>query len=289
MTILRTLAFWLVMLPFLARASLAQEAGADLPEPQSDTVSDFASALDATQEGRISRILAETRDQTGVQIMVVTLGGQSGLDAGDTRLEEIGKALFAAWGIGGKTQDGVLILIDTSAHDARITLGTEYPAVYDDRAAQVLATTLLPKLRDGRMAEGIEDGIIAARDRLVLPLQKGEPVGATDGFETGTGSPLLRMGIAALGVLGFLAIASWRRARARKLCPNCGALTLRRDEEVITAPTRFRDGLGLQHLTCPSCGFVDRQSFPIKPSSRTARRMQARSPGSPAGDPGGER
>ncbi|MES2542104.1 MAG: TPM domain-containing protein, partial [Pseudomonadota bacterium] len=41
------------------------------PDPQSDTVSDFADVLDATAEGRISRLLVETREATGVQMVVV--------------------------------------------------------------------------------------------------------------------------------------------------------------------------------------------------------------------------
>ena len=46
-----------------------------LPEPQSDTVSDYADVLDATAEGRISRLLVEMREATGVQMVVVTMPG----------------------------------------------------------------------------------------------------------------------------------------------------------------------------------------------------------------------
>ena len=275
MTILRALTFLLFLSPFLAAQTGAQETDAAFPEPLSDTVSDFAGALNATEEGRISRILAETRDQTGVQIAVVTADGLDSLNGKDMRLEEFGQALFNAWGIGGKKHnDGILILIDTSAHDARIALGSDYPAVYDDRAARVLATALLPKLREGRMAAGVEAGIILARDMLVLPFQKGDPIGATDGFATEEGSPFLRIGIGAVGILGFLGIVGWRRIRAKRVCPNCGAPTLKREQEIITAPNKFQLGLGLQHLSCSSCGFVDRQSYPIKFSSSTARQSR---------------
>lgn len=271
MTILRTLTLWLFLSPFLAGQAGAEDAAAAFPDSLSDTISDFAGALNATEEGRISRILAETQDQTGVQIVVATADGLDSLNGKDMRLEEVGQTLFNAWGIGGKKHnDGILILIDTSAHDARITLGADYPAVYDDRAARVLATALLPKLREGRTAEGVEAGIILARDMLVLPFQKGDPIGPTDGFETEEGSSFLRIGIGAVGILGFLGIVGWRRIRAKRVCPNCGAPTLKREQEIITAPNKFQLGLGLQHLSCSNCGFVDRQSYPIKFSSSMA-------------------
>lgn len=60
MTILRNLAATLLLIPLLALASIAQEARLPTyPEPLSETVSDFAQALNATEEGRISRMLAE--------------------------------------------------------------------------------------------------------------------------------------------------------------------------------------------------------------------------------------
>lgn len=243
------------------------------PEPLSDTLSDFADVLDATEEGRITRLLADTRTATGVQVVVVTLPGLPSDGGTGMTIETYGKALFNAWGVGGADRnDGILLLLDTEGREARIALGAGYDPVYDGRAARVLSTAVLPALREGSFATGIEAGIISARDRLITPFLAGQPVSLTDGFpDEGGTSPLTALAgfgaVAAVAGYGF-----WRKRRARVTCPNCGAATLERSQEIIDRPTPSETGLGMQHLTCSACGFTDRKSYPITWSSSEARR-----------------
>jgi uncharacterized protein len=248
----------------------------DFPTPQSDTLSDFADVLDPTAEGRITRLLTETRAATGVQMVVVTLPGLAAGGGAGLQLEQYGKALFNAWGVGGADRnDGIMLLLDTENREARIALGAGYDPVYDGRAARVLSTAVLPALHSGNYAEGIEAGITSARDRLITPFLAGTPVSVTDGFapEGGSGGLNALLGVGAVaGVAGF---GIWRNRRARKTCPNCGALTLERSREVIQQPTRSDSGVGMQHLTCSACGFSDHKSFPIGFNSREARRDRA--------------
>ena len=253
----------------LALAFAAPVFAQDLPQPQSDTLSDFADVLDATEEGRITRLLADTRAETGVQLIVVTVPGLGEPSLG---IEAYAKALFNAWGVGGADRnDGIMLLLDTSAREARIALGAGYDPVYDGRAARVLSTAVLPQLRDGQIAAGIEAGIVSARDRLIAPFLAGQPVTVTDGFPDEDGSGLSSIaGFAAVaGVAGF---GFWRSRRKRQTCPNCGARTLERSQEIIDRPTRTETGVGMQHLTCSACGFTDRKSYPISYNSAEARR-----------------
>ena len=257
----------------LAASAIASAAFAQtLPEPLSDTVSDFANVLDATEEGQISRLLADTRAATGVQMVVVTLPGLAAEGGAGKKLEAYGKDLFNAWGVGSADRnDGIMLLLDTEAREARIALGAGYDPVYDGRAARVLSTAVLPELRAGRIAAGIEAGVVSARDRLITPFLAGQPIGLTDGFDApgGSSAASILAGVAAVaGVAGF---GFWRSRRARRTCPNCGARTLERSREVIDPPTRTSTGLGMQHLTCTACGFTDRISYPIPYSSRDAR------------------
>lgn len=244
-----------------------------LPDPQSDTVSDFAEVLDATEEGRISRLLTETRAATGVQMVVVTVPGIASQGGAGQRIEDYGKALFNAWGVGGaERNDGIMLLLDTEAREARIALGAGYDPVYDGRAARVLSTAVLPSLRDGNYAEGIEAGVASARDRLITPFLARTPVSVNDGFETPdapSGSLNLLLGAGAVG--GIAGFAFWRNRRSRKICPACGAPKLQRTSEVIQMPTRRETGVAMHHLTCASCGFNDHKSYPIGWSSREAR------------------
>ncbi len=261
---LRSLALTLVAT--LSTPVLAQ----DLPQPLSDTVSDFADVLDATAEGRISRLLDETRTATGVHMVVVTLPGVASQGGAGMGIEAYGKALFNAWGVGDATRnDGILLLLDTQGREARIALGAGYDPVYDGRAARVLSTAVLPPLRDGNYAEGIEAGIVSSRERLIDPFLAGTPVSVTDGFETGADGSGAMTGLLGVGaVVGLAGFGVWRNRRARRTCPNCGGQTLERTREVIEQPSRGETGLGMQHLTCSTCGFNDHKSFPISFSSR---------------------
>lgn len=253
----------------LATSALAQS----LPEPLSDTLSDYADVLDATEEGRISRLLATTRAETGVQVVVVTVPGLDGFGGAGQGIETYAKALFNAWGVGeADRNDGILMLLDTQRREARIALGSGYDPVYDGRAARVLSTAVLPALRAGNYAEGIEAGIVSARDRLVVPFQSGQKVSLTDGFaeDGGAGLPTALLGFGAVAAVAGFGI--WRQRRARVTCPSCGAATLERRREIIEPPTRTEPGVGMQHLTCSACGFIDRKSYPIRWSSSEARR-----------------
>jgi uncharacterized protein len=144
---------------------------------------------------------------------------------------------------------------------------------------------VLPSLRAGNYAEGIETGIVSARERLITPFLAGTPVSVSDGFEDTDGpssgtSLLLGLGaVAGLAGLGF-----WRKRRARRTCPKCGALTLERSSEVIQQPTPGETGLGMQHLSCSACGFNDHKSYMIPWSRREGR--QSRSSTSGAGSAG---
>jgi uncharacterized protein len=247
------------------------------PEPLSDTVSDYADVLDATAEGRIARLLVDTRDATGVHMVVVTVPGIASQGGADMRIEDYGKALFNAWGVGQtERNDGIMLLLDTQGREARIALGAGYDPVYDGRAARVLSTAVLPSLRSGNYAEGIEAGIVSARERLITPFLAGTPVSVSDGFETpGAASGVLTWLVGAAGATGVAGFAFWRTRRQRRTCPNCGGLTLNRTTEIINQPTRGETGLGMQHLTCSACGFNDHKSYPISYSSREGRRSRS--------------
>ena len=278
--ILRVLALWLG----LTATAVAQ----DLAQPISDTVSDFAEVLDATEEGRISRALQALRDETGVQMVVVTMSTLEAYGSGGRRLETYAKDLFNAWGIGAaERNDGILLLVVTEAREARIALGAGYDAVYDGRAARVLSTAVLPEFREGRMAAGIEAGITSARERLVVPFLEGRPVGLTDGFapEAGAIEALTPWLIGGGGIGGILALVLWR-SRARKTCPKCGALTLERTREVIDPAGILSSGTGIEHRICSSCGFTDRHTFTIRATSGGSR-IGSRLGGSGGGRSGG--
>jgi len=283
MKILRRLAVALLLAPAFGPAAIAQE----LPVAMSDTVSDFAGVLYSDEETQITQLLTETRETTGIHMVVVTVQGIASQGGEGMRLEDYSKALFNAWGIGDATRnDGILLLLDIESREARIALGAGYDPVYDGRASRVLSTALLPELSEGRMAAGIEAAILSTRERLITPFLAGEAVTESSGFEDeSSGIPI---GAMFAGIFGLVGFAIWRNRRAARTCPSCGALALKRKREVITPATREEPGVGLQHLTCSACGFIDRHSYAIAFSSAAVHDPHATSgTGSDSGGFGG--
>lgn len=283
MTLLRSIALALTLASVgVTDVALSQT----LPDPASAAVSDFANVLDPTAEGRITRLLEATREQTGVQMVVVTMPTIDAYGGAGMRLDAYAKALFNAWGVGeADRNDGIMMLVATDAREVRIALGSGYDAVYDGRAARVLSTAVLPEFRAGRLAEGIEAGIASSRERLIVPFLEGRPVTLTEGFESDRPSVAPWVGMAG-AVSAGLALLIWRRTRSRKQCPRCGALTLTRTRETIEPPSILGSGSGIEHLTCTSCGFVDRRSFSIS-RARSIGRSGSKTFGSPGSGSGG--
>jgi uncharacterized protein len=251
-----SLAFW-------SAAVLAQ----DLPAEPEGHVLDLAGVLDATAEARVERVLAETLAATGVEIEVVTLTDLASQGGGDGDLEAYASRLFAAWNSGTETEsNGVLLVVTTDPADARIAIGTGYDQVYNARAARVLGASVLPAFREGRIPDGIEAGVLMARDQLVVPFLAGAPITASEGFPAPVPAlpSTLPWVILAAVVLGLAAYLWLRRVRNLKTCPRCGELSLTRTFEVIEPPAGSSQGSGIEHHLCKSCGFTDREVFILK-------------------------
>jgi uncharacterized protein len=245
-------------LPFVAQAQ-------DLPQPLSDTVSDFADLLPPEAEARVAADIQKVRDETGVHIVVVTMDRIAKYGAGDLSIEAYAKQLFNAWGIGDAARnDGILMLVARDDRVTRIALGSAYDAVYDGRASRVIDTAMLPEFRNGRYAEGIEAGVTAAVDRLVTPFVANQPVTETSGFEQTFNTMIL---VPITMVVGFFVLI-FRRFLGDQLvrfkrCPNCNSLGLRRNREVVTAATTTAAGSGILHERCPNCGHDRNETYVI--------------------------
>lgn len=264
----------------LAQTTDETEIASPFPAARSESLSDFADVLDPAAEGRIAGLLADVRAETGVHVVVAIMPTIEAYGGQGMRLDAYAKALFNAWGIGDEERnDGILMLVVSDAREVRIALGAGYDAVYDGRAARVLSTAVLPELREGRIEQALAAGITSSQDRLIAPFLAGQPVTVNEGFEEEK-SPLLQV-LGGLGVfLGGAAFLIRRSTRLRKRCPRCGEAKLTRVREVIEPATLRVSGSGIEHLTCSSCGYVDRAVYKIGrsqslTSSRTDRKDSA--------------
>ena len=249
----------LLLLVFLPVAAVAQV----LPQPLSDTVSDFAGVLSSAEETRLSATLQNARDETGVHISVVTMDRKSSYGGSGQSIETYAKNLFNAWGIGDKKRNnGILILVAKGDREMRIALGTGFDAVYDGLAQRVIDRDMLPAFRDNRYAEGIEAGAQAVIDRLARPFASHNP------------PPIERDYSGLLGALpfvlfvGLLAAAVLRRqigdATTRfRACPKCGRKGLSRSRAVDVAADTTKSGSGTQTTLCSYCDYTEHEIYSI--------------------------
>jgi uncharacterized protein len=229
-----------------------------LPKPQSDTVSDFADLLPATEEAEIRALIRDIRADTGVHVVVVTMDRISRHGGRGLSQAAYATKLFNAWSIGdARRDDGILVLVAADDRETRIELGSGYSAAYDARAAEVIETVMLPRFRERQMARGITDGVKAVRDRVVEPFVKGSWIGLADLWKTA----LIGLGVVGGGVgLVFAGKAAWA---AYYRCPQCGQSSISRWNEVISHATTYSSGSGITHLSCSLCGYAEDRPYTI--------------------------
>ena len=248
----------------------------DLPQPQSDTISDFAEVLSKADADKLRSLLAEIKADTGVDIVVVTMDRISNYGGWGHTVESYATVLFAAWDIGdAQKDDGILILVATGLKEMRIELGAGYSWAYNSRAKDVIETAMLPRFRAGQTARGILEGVAATRERVVQPHIEGQNIGFDDHWGT-----ILVIGVG-LVILFFAARAVWIIYRT---CPNCGERGLSRWNEVTDHATTYSSGQGITHLSCSYCDYLEDRTYTI------ARRSDRRSGfygGSGGGSSGG--
>lgn len=252
---------WLVLLalPFAAAAQ-------DYPSPGSDTVNDWAEVLPPEAEARIAATLRAARQETGVQVVLVTMARIADHGGAGQRLESYAKGLFNAWGVGdGQRNDGILVLVATEDRAMRIALGAGYDPVWDNAAQAAIDRGFLPDFRTGRMAAGIETGMGEVIARIARPFAAGQPAPAPQEewpewlmFPVVAGAALL------IGLRRRLGDLTWRLRR----CPVCGHRGLHRSRSVLVEASESQTGRGEIVTRCPACNDSRREDWVLPVRSR---------------------
>ena len=247
---LRALVVCLAVFPFAAHAER-------LPDPLSDTVSDFANLLSPEAEGRIAQALKEGRKETGAHVVVVTMDHLANYGGAGQDIADYAKSIFNQWGVGDSSRDdGIMILVVSQDRVMRIALGAGYPVVWDNAAQRVIDNFMLPEFREDRYEAGIEAGVAATFRQIVRPFQAGEtvtePTSSVPVSET-ISNILIGMIFAAFMVFTFFKRRIGDLFARFRACPHCGAHQVTRTSSVISSPTRMMTGSGMRYYHCAAC------------------------------------
>lgn len=124
-------------------------------------VNDFAGVIPATQRDSLEARLASLEKATGDEVAVATvpsLGGET--------VETYAEKLFQEWGIGNAGHDnGILILVSTGDHEARIEVGYGLEGTLTDlQSGNIIRNVMVPAFKGGDYAGGISGAVDAIAD-----------------------------------------------------------------------------------------------------------------------------
>lgn len=165
----------------------AASAAEQFPELTGQVVDD-AHVLSQPVKDKLTALLAEHEQQTGNQVVVVTLKQL------DEPIETYGYQLGRKWGIGQKGKDnGALLIVTMKPHQVRIEVGYGLEGeLTDAQSALIIHNTLIPAFRKGDYDTGILNGTVQILRTLGgKPSAKGVPQVQQRRAESGGGIPII--------------------------------------------------------------------------------------------------
>ncbi|MFN4153350.1 MAG: TPM domain-containing protein [Paracoccaceae bacterium] len=255
----------LLLLALVAAVLPLAVSAQSLPDPLSDSISDYARLLPPEAAARVTDTLTRGRAETGVHVTLVTMNSIRDHGGTGERIEDYAKRLFNQWGVGDASRnDGILILIARSDREMRIALGAGYEVIWDNAAQRVIDRHFLPAFRNDDYAGGIEKGVAATFDLIARPYSAGNPVPPDPQRAWEDILPLAVFGVIATVMIGLFARSGIADALVRlRACPTCGSRSLRRRRSIISAATTARTGHGLMHTHCNACGYDRSEPYTV--------------------------
>jgi uncharacterized protein len=152
------LAHALIAAALLLLLGAAALAAAPVFPALTDRVVDDAGILSANTRSRLDASLAAHEQQTGQQLVVVTLPSLQGYT-----IEDFGYQLGRRWGIGQKGRDnGALLIVAPKERKVRIEVGYGLEGTLTDAESRIIIEqVILPQFRRGDLDAGVSDGTAA--------------------------------------------------------------------------------------------------------------------------------
>jgi uncharacterized protein len=157
---LRHLAFVCVVLLSASQNSFGQSGSAQsplpLPSPFTPVV-DYAHVIDPETRSKLESIYRNLKERADIEFAVVTVDTTGGQDIFDYSL-----AVYRAWGIGSKTNDGFLLLVAVKDRKYYTQVGYHLEGdLNDGLVGEIQRQYLVPQFKKGNYSQGIYDTVQA--------------------------------------------------------------------------------------------------------------------------------
>lgn len=158
----RLLSLFLGVLLSLQFVYSEQQPVKGYPNSINKYVNDFAKIIDQADAERIKKLVENVEEQTGIEICIVTINSIRDYQSTEPIFEKFATTLFNTWKIGKKDKNnGVLLLVAANDRKVRIELGSGYSSTYNQRAANIIKSDILPYFKQGQYSRGIYEGVQA--------------------------------------------------------------------------------------------------------------------------------
>ena len=163
------------LLAALLFAALGGVASASLPIPPAPDhrINDYAGALSADERARLEDKLRTRERESSNQIVVAIFRSLEG-----DNLEDFSIRLAQAWRVGQKGLDnGVIFLVFLEDRKVRLEVGYGLESKLTDAlSSQILRQVVVPRFREGKVADGIAAGLDAIEE-VIAGTYKAAPQG----------------------------------------------------------------------------------------------------------------
>ena len=169
---------WIVVAVWWSFGSSIVCAAKGYPRQNDSYVNDYAGVIAQQDLQQVRTMLADFKQQSGIDATVLTISSINDYDTGDKSIESFATRLFDTWGIGERaTNKGVLLLVAIKDRKVRIELGKSYGHLYDARMKEVIDKHILPAFKQNDYSRGILQGAQAITRVLSGPPVKSSAAG----------------------------------------------------------------------------------------------------------------
>ena len=162
----------------LARPALAQTDGLPPRPTPFQFVNDQAQLMAPADAKKLNNGLRRYADNTGTQVVVVTVPSLGGRDVAD-----YGRALGTAWGVGQRNKNnGVVVLLSAQEHKVTIQPGSGLQSVITPEVTSRVINEMTPSFKQNNYFAGLRQGL----NTLMATANPGSAKDATAGSTAAT-------------------------------------------------------------------------------------------------------